>query len=69
MKHTLKTAAITITPFVVASLVMYLLGSFGSASWNPMDWTSNARWFCIIWSVGWGFLLFARIEYKRGEQS
>jgi hypothetical protein len=67
MKHTLMTAATTITPFILAALVVYAFGSFGSASWNPIDWTSNARWFCITWACGWGFALFARIEGVRTE--
>lgn len=69
MTFTIKTSAITMMPFIVASLAVYLLGSFGSASWNPVDWTSNARWLCIIWACTWGFVLWARVEYKRGEQA
>jgi phosphatidylserine synthase len=67
MMFTLKTAIITATPFVIAALVVYLFGSFGSASWNPVDWTANARWFCIMWACIWGLALWSRIEYKRGD--
>ena len=67
MKHTIKTSATTVLPFIVAALVVYGFGSFGSASWNPADWTSNARWFCILWACAWGFALFARIQAGRYE--
>ena len=65
MKHTLKTSATTIMPFIIAALVVYGFGSFGSASWNPIDWTANARWFCIVWACMWGIALFSRIEMGR----
>ena len=65
MKHATKTSALTTLPFIVSSLIVYLFGSFGSASWNPVEWTVGARWVCITWAFAWGFALWARIESGR----
>jgi hypothetical protein len=65
MKYVLKATANLVWPYMVSALVVYLFGSFGNASFNPVDWTSDARWFCIIWAVVWGLALWDRIEAGR----
>jgi len=41
-----------VVPFFVVSFVMYLMGSFLSASWNPSEWTRADRAFCLITAMG-----------------
>ncbi len=59
---TLKDIAFVVTPFIVACAVMYLIGSFVSASFNPQDWTWTSRFVCSVWGCVFGFMLLIRLH-------
>ena len=61
MKTTKEIIGIVV-PFAVTCAVMYLLGAFVSASWNPQDWTWMARFVSTIWGVSFGFMLLFRLN-------
>jgi hypothetical protein len=58
-----------ITPFFVVSFMLYLMGSFLSASWNPAEWTRTDRAFCLITAWVFGAMLMIRLAHgrKHGE--
>ena len=60
--NSLKEIIFVITPFVATCAVMYLIGAFVSASWNPQDWTWMARVVCAIWAMSFGFMLLFRLQ-------
>ena len=60
--NSLKEIAFVITPFIATCAVMYLIGSFVSASFNPQDWSWMARTVCAIWAMSFGFMLLIRIQ-------
>lgn len=64
MNH-LKEIAFVITPYIVVSALVYLMGSFLSASMNPADWTRVDRMFCIITAWIFGSMLLIRLTLGR----
>lgn len=52
----------TIAPFIIAALGIYLLGSFISVSFNPVDWTESLRMTAVINVMGWGWALWFRLS-------
>jgi hypothetical protein len=51
-------------PYVGTCFVMYLLGAFVSVSWNPVNWTSDARIVCAFWGMVFGFAVSLKLEAK-----
>jgi len=62
MTYSLKIASI-ITPIAVAWFMAYLLGAFVSASWNLIDWTTQARMLTALWGCVFAFAVWYRLEY------
>lgn len=54
-----------VVPFTVTCAIMYLIGAFVSASWNPQDWTWMARMVSAIWGMVFGFMLLIRLTRSR----
>jgi hypothetical protein len=65
----LKEIVFVVTPYIVVSAVMYLMGSFLSASWNPEDWERVDRMFCIISAWVFGSMLLIRLTLGRKHGS
>ena len=65
----LKEIVFVVTPYIVVSAVMYLMGSFLSASWNPEDWERVDRMFCIISAWVFGSMLLIRLTVARKHGS
>ena len=63
--RTIKEIVFIITPFVVSSAVMYLMGAFLSASWSPDMWERTDRAFCVICAAVFGFMLLIRLQLER----
>jgi hypothetical protein len=65
----LRKIVFIVTPFVVVSAMMYLMGSFLSASWNPSEWARADRAFCLITAWVFGAMLLIRLshDYKREQ--
>lgn len=61
----LKEIVFCVTPFVVTAAMMYLLGSFVSASWDVTFWERSDRAFFGIMSVVFGFSLLHRLNHGR----
>lgn len=64
MKY-LNEIVFVVTPFIVVSAMMYLMGSFLSASWNPDEWTRADRAFCLITAWVFGAMLLIRLSHGR----
>jgi len=64
MKY-LREIGFIVTPFFVVSAMMYLMGSFLSASWNPESWTRADRAFCLITAWVFGAMLLIRLTHGR----
>jgi hypothetical protein len=58
-----------VTPFFVVSFMMYLMGSFLSASWNPDEWQRADRAFCLITAWVFGAMLLIRLTHERKNDS
>jgi len=68
MKH-LKEIAFVITPYIVVSALVYLMGAFLSASWNPELWERTDRAFCIVTAWVFGSMLLIRLTLGRKHGS
>lgn len=64
MKY-LKEIAFVVTPYIVVSAVVYLMGSFLSASWNPQEWLRADRIFCLVTAWVFGSMLLIRLTLAR----
>jgi hypothetical protein len=64
MKLYFKTIFVHVVPFIIMLGAAYLLGSFINVSWNPIDWTSEARLITSIWGIGFGFALAIRLRME-----
>jgi hypothetical protein len=64
MKY-LREIAFIVTPYIVVSAVMYLMGSFLSASWSPDEWERSDRAFCLITAWVFGSMLLIRLTHYR----
>lgn len=65
MKADAMMALRTVFPFVVTCVILYLIGSFISVSFDPSDWTFECRMVTSIASFAFGFALLMRIEHGR----
>lgn len=61
----IKEMVFCVAPFVVTMAVMYLLGSFVSASWDVVEWERTDRVFFGFMSVVFGYALLFRLDYGR----
>ena len=57
----------TLLPFFVGCADVYLLGSFVSVSWSPIDWTWECRMMSVICGLVFGTMLWVRLEWYRGK--
>ena len=66
----LKEIAFVVAPYIVVSAMMYLMGAFLSASWDPEAWERVDRMFCIIsaWVFGSMLLIRLTVARKHGQQ-
>jgi hypothetical protein len=65
----LKEIAFVVTPYIVVSAMMYLMGSFLAASWNPDEWARADRAFCLISAWVFGSMLLIRLTLGRKHGS
>jgi hypothetical protein len=63
MKHYLNRIAFVVTPFAVAYAMMYLIGSFCSATFELSAWTNELRALMSIFGFVFGTSLYARLEH------
>lgn len=61
----LKEIAYCVAPYVVTCAVMYLVGSFLSASWDVSEWERADRAFCAICATVFGTMLLIRLDLGR----
>ena len=61
----IKEMVFCVAPFVVTMAVMYLLGSFVSASWDVVEWERTDRVFFGFMSIVFGGALLHRLDYGR----
>ena len=54
----------TIAPFFITSAIIYLLGSFISVSFNPIEWSEELRLTAVINVLGWGVALWCRLAQE-----
>lgn len=61
----IKEMVFCVAPFMVTMAVMYLLGSFVSASWDVVEWERTDRVFFGFMSIVFGYALLFRLDYGR----
>lgn len=61
----IKEMVFCVAPFMVTMAVMYLLGSFVSASWDVVEWERTDRVFFGFMSIVFGSALLHRLDYGR----
>lgn len=61
MKRYFQTIVLCVIPFSVTLFIAYLLGSFVSVAWNPIEWTMDARILTIEFGVVFGTALYYRL--------
>ena len=61
----LKEIVFVVTPYIVVSAMMYLMGSFLSASWSPAEWDRVDRAFCLVTAWVFGSMLLIRLTVAR----
>ena len=54
--------AMVIVPFIATCFVVYLIGSFVSASFKPEEWELPTRIVCSLWGMAFGFGLWMKLE-------
>lgn len=65
MKLYFKTIFTTAVPFVVTMFFAYLIGSFLSVSFNPVEWTLDMRCLMAIFGLGFGIMLWLKLSFER----
>lgn len=64
MKQYFTTIFVTVVPFTITLFFAYLIGSFLSISWNPIDWTMDMRILMTEFGVVFGGALYIRLRYE-----
>lgn len=59
-----KTIFTTAVPFIVTMFFAYLIGSFLSVSFNPVDWTMDMRILMSIFGMCFGVMLWFKLTFE-----
>lgn len=59
-----KTIFTTVTPFIVTFACAYLVGSFISVSWDPMNWTLELREYMTVLGTCFGYALYLKLDHE-----
>lgn len=59
-----KTIFTTAVPFIVTMFFAYLIGSFLSVSFNPVDWTMEMRILMSIFGTVFGGMLWVKLAFE-----
>lgn len=60
-----KTRMTKLDGFFISGVLMYLIGSFVSVDWNPVNWTYGCRVVIAAWWVAFGFAFSFKLEFKK----
>ena len=64
MNRYFKIIFATVVPFVVTFFASYLVGSFISVSWHPMDWTLELREYMSVMGTCFGYALYSKLNHE-----
>jgi hypothetical protein len=56
-----------LVPFIVSSIVWYLVTAFMCVSFDPADWLRHDREFLTFMSVVWGWALYYKLQVPNYE--
>ena len=59
-----RTSLTKLDGFFISGVLMYLIGSFVSIDWNPVNWTYACRVVIAVWWLVFGFAFSFKLEFE-----
>lgn len=61
----LRLTVYSVFPYIVMCACAYTVGAFVEWSWNPQNWTWNARFLTMLGGVCYGFAFKMRMDAEK----